>query len=180
MDLGRRGGLRDAGDPPLALDVGTPRRTEGATVKLPASLLARQTPAVRAALAKAQARGSLVTHDVTREGDVVVITLRGLRLPNFANISPRAAIRAKCQQRDVLRPILADLALPPLPWDVDILRIAPKLCDVGDNTEQCGKKLRDLIAKHAGVDDATDEIVRYAVRQERGIVAVRITIRPRG
>lgn len=148
-------------------------------MKLPASLLARQTPAVRAMLTKAQNRGVLVTTDVTRDGDVLVIVLRGMKMPSLANMGPGPQIRAKAAQSAVLRPLLAGLARPPLPWDVEIVRIAPKLLDAATNCDASAKRIVDDLAKFAGVDDATDEIVRYTVRQEHGQTCVRIRIGPR-
>jgi hypothetical protein len=153
-----------------------------AVVRLTASLLARQTPAVRAALAKAQSRGSLVTHEVAREGDVVLITLRGLKMPSLANESAwKVANRAKKIQRDALNAALAEVRppLPPFPWDVEIMRYAPRALDVGGNLYTSGKRLQDTVARWCGVDDATDETVRYTVRQEIGPVAVVIRIGPR-
>lgn len=147
-----------------------------------ASLLARQTPAVRAALAKAQARGTLVTHEVTRKGDVVVITLRGLKMPSLANESAwKVANRAKKVQRDALNAALAEVRppFPPFPWDVEIMRYAPRALDVGGNLYTSGKRLQDTIARWCGVDDATDEVVRYTVRQDIGPVAVVIRVGPR-
>ena len=55
-------------------------------MKLPplsASLLARQTPAVRALLAKAQRRDPPVRTEVTRDGETLVIVLRGVKMPSF-------------------------------------------------------------------------------------------------
>ena len=149
---------------------------------IPASLLARQTPEVRAMLAKARRaspkQAAPVTATVTREGDVVTVVLSGLEMPNFSNLRPRVVIAAKCRQRDALRPVLARITPPPLPWDVTITRIAPRALDVGDNEACSGKKLRDLIAEWIGVNDRTSERVRYTVAQETGATACRITIRP--
>lgn len=150
-------------------------------LKLSASLLARQTPAVRALLAKAQARGALVTHEVVREVDVLTITITGLKMPSLANISDwKVANRAKQAQSAALKPILDGLARPPLPWDVVITRVAPKALDTATNLDACAKRVVDLIARWVGVDDATDEVVRYTVRQETGPVACRVRIGPRG
>ena len=127
---------------------------------LPASLLARQTPALRALLAKA-----------------LVIVARGLRLPSLANMNPGPQIRAKAAQSKVLKPLLATLPRPPLPLDVEIVRMAPRLVDPS-NLAITGKRPIDLIARWLGVDDRTEDRVRYTVRQEHGDVCVRIRIGP--
>lgn len=144
---------------------------------LPASLLARQTPAVRALLAKAQRRDPPITTEVTRDGDVLVIVARGLRLPSLANMNPGPQIRAKAAQSKVLKPLLATLPRPPLPLDVEIVRMAPRLVDPS-NLAITGKRPIDLIARWLGVDDRTEDRVRYTVRQEHGDVCVRIRIGP--
>lgn len=145
---------------------------------IPASLLARQTPAVRALLAKAQRRDPPVSTEVTRDGDVLVIVARGLRLPSLANMNPGPQIRAKAAQSKVLKPLLATLPRPPLPLDVEIVRMAPRMLDVGGNLYTSGKRLQDTIARWLGVDDRTEDRVRYTVRQEHGDVCVRIRIGP--
>lgn len=149
-------------------------------MKLSPSLLARQTPATLAALAKAHARGTLVTHEIRREGDALVIVLTGLKMPSLANLGPRQQITAKDAQSKALAPILATLARPlPFPWDVTIERTAPKLLDQATNIDASAKRIVDLIARWCAVDDATDETVRYAVTQRQGPCAVTITIGPR-
>lgn len=167
--------------PPKGADTARGRAYD-APVKLPplpASVLARQTPAVRAFLAKAQRRDPPITTEVTREGDVLVIVLHGMKMPSLANESRwKDANRAKKIQRDALNAALVGVAKPPLPWDVEIVRIAPRMLDTGGNTYTSGKRLQDTISRWVGVDDATDETVRYTVRQERGETGVRIRIGP--
>lgn len=150
-------------------------------MKLPplsASLLARQTPAVRALLAKAQRRDPPVRTEVTRDGETLVIVLRGVKMPSLANMNPGPQIRAKAAQSKVLKPLLATLPRPPLPLDVEIVRVAPRMLDVGGNLYTSGKRLQDTIARWLGVDDRTEDRVRYTVRQEHGDVCVRIRIGP--
>lgn len=147
--------------------------------RIPAALLARQTPAVRAQLAAATKRAPpSVTVSVTREGGALVIVLDGLAMPNISNIGLRACITAKCRQKAALLPVLACLRPPPLPLRVTITRIAPKALDVGDNATISGKKVRDLLSRWIGVDDKTDDVVAYEVRQETGPVACRIVVAP--
>lgn len=144
---------------------------------LPASLLARQTPAVRALLAKAQRRDPPVSTEVTRDGATLVIVLWGVKMPSLANMNPGPQIRAKAAQSAVLKPLLATLPRPPLPLDVEILRVAPRLVDPS-NLAITGKRPIDLIARWLGEDDRTEDRVRYTVHQEHGDVCVRIRIGP--
>lgn len=145
---------------------------------LPASVLARQTPAVRALLAKAQRRDPPITTEVTRDGATLVIVLHGVKMPSLANESRwKAANRAKQAQSKVLRPLLAALPVPPLPLDVEIVRVAPKLTDPS-NCAITAKRIIDDLAKWCTVDDRTEDVVRYTVRQERGDVCVRIRVGP--
>lgn len=146
---------------------------------LPASVLARQTPAVRALLAKAQRRDPPITTGVTREGDVLVIVMRGVKMPSLSNIAGWKSVnRAKQAQSKVLRPLLATLPVPPLPLDVEIVRVAKGIPVDVKNLDITAKRLVDDIAKWCRVDDATDDVVRYTVRQEYGPVCVRIRIGP--
>lgn len=148
-------------------------------MRLPASLLARQSPATLAALAKAHARGTLVTHEIRREGNALVIVLTGMRLVSLSNMSSwKVQNRAKQAQSKALRPVLATLARPPLPWDVVIERSAPQLVDA-KNLDICAKRTVDDLARWVNVDDATEETVRYTVTQRQGPWVVTVRIGPR-
>lgn len=146
---------------------------------LPASVLARQTPAVRAQLARAR-KGSPapVAVSVTREGGALVIVLTGMVMPSLANMNWLPAHRAKERQSKALRPLLATLPRPPLPWHVTITRIAPRALDQGGNAYTSAKRIQDDLARWAGVDDRHSDVVAYEVRQETGPVACRIAIAP--
>lgn len=144
---------------------------------LSASLLARQTPAVRAQLARARKRSPApVTVSVTREGGALVIVLTGMVMPSLANMNWLPAHRAKERQSKVLRPLLATLPRPPLPWHVTITRIAPRALDQGGNAYTSAKRIQDDLARWAGVDDRHSDVVGYEVRQETGPVACRIVV----
>lgn len=151
-------------------------------MKLPhlsASLLARQTPAVRALLAKAQRRDPTITTEVTRDGEALVIALHGVKMPSLSNVAGWKSVnRAKQAQSKVLRPLLAALPVPPLPLDVEIVRVAKGIPVDVKNLDITAKRLIDDIAKWCGEDDRTEDRVRYAVRQEHGDVCVRIRIGP--
>jgi len=146
---------------------------------LPASVLARQTPAVRALLAKALRRDPPVRTEVTREGDVLVIVLHGVKMPSLSNVAGWKAVnRAKQAQSAVLRPLLAALPVPPLPLDVEIVRVAKGIPVDVKNLDITAKRIVDDLARWTGVDDRTEDRVRYTVRQEKGPVSVRIRIGP--
>lgn len=145
--------------------------------RLSPSLLARQTPAVRALLAKAQRRDPPVRTEVTRDGEALVIVMHSVKMPSLANMNPGPQIRAKAAQSKVLKPLLATLPRPPLPLDVEIVRVAPRMVDPS-NCAITGKRVIDLIARWCGVDDRTEDRVRYTVRQEHGPTCVRIRIGP--
>lgn len=146
---------------------------------LPASVLARQTPAVRALLTAARKRAPpAVTTTVTREGGALVIVLRGMVMPSLANMNWYPAHRAKERQSEVLVPLLATLPKPLLPWRVTITRIAPRPLDPGGNLYTSGKRVQDDLARWAGVNDRCADVVAYEVTQETGPVACRIAIAP--
>lgn len=146
---------------------------------IPASLLARQTPAVRALLAKAQRRDPPITTEVTRDGEALAIVLRGVKMPSLSNVAGWKAVnRAKQAQSKVLRPLLAALPVPPLPLDVEIVRVAKGIPVDPSNLDITAKRLIDDLAKWCGEDDRTEDRVRYTVRQEHGDVCVRIRIGP--
>ena len=146
---------------------------------LPASLLARQTPAIRALLAKAQRRDPPITTEVTRDGATLVIVLRGVKMPSLSNVAGWKAVnRAKQAQSKVLRPLLATLPRPPLPLDVEIVRVAKGIPVAVKNLDITAKRIVDDLAKWCGEDDRTEDRVRYTVHQEHGDVCVRIRIGP--
>lgn len=157
-------------------------------MKLPAltpSLLALQTPAVRAQLAalgkpkRKRKAPAPVTVSLAQSPGRVEIVLAGMVMPSLANLDWVRANRAKQSQSKVLRPLLAVLRRPPFPWTVTITRVAPKALDVGGNAYTSAKRIQDDLARWAGVDDKTDEVVRYVVEQETGPVACRIVVETR-
>ena len=151
---------------------------------IPAALLAKQTPAVRAQLAAARKRAPrskripAVTTSVAREGGALVIVLRGMLMPSLANMNWLPAHRAKERQSDVLVPLLAALPKPPLPWRVTITRIAPRPLDQGGNAYTSAKRIQDDVARWAGVNDKHADVVAYEVTQAVGPVACRIVVAP--
>lgn len=177
-----------------------PRRASLPT--LPASLLARQTPAVRAQLAAARKRapskrippGAVVAimpdaHRATVDADGTVRALIPLVLPSLANLrgewrKAKAVRTARLAVYDVtvfgdrlagVRGALAGVPVPPLPLRVTMTRIAPRPIRDSDNAIIALKGTRDSIALWCGVDDSDPRVV-YAVAQERGPAACRIVV----
>jgi len=108
-----------------------------------------------------------------------VIVLHGVKMPSLSNLAGWKAVnRAKQAQSKVLRPTLATLPVPPLPLDVEIVRVAKGVPVDVKNLDITSKRIVDDLARWCGVDDRTEETVRYTVRQEYGETGVRISIGP--
>ena len=143
-------------------------------------LLARN-PHLAAPVAAARQRGELVEAAAHRDGDVVTVVAKGLRLdatPNArAHWSATAAKRAK--ERAVIGAALARVTRPAGPRRVCITRVGPRVMD-DDNRTAAAKGTRDAVAAWLGIDDG-DDSVRWEVRGEvaRGY-AVRVMIEGRG
>lgn len=149
------------------------------------SLLSRQTPEVRAILAK-QPRPKRkpvhfapVTGTTSHEGDRLVVTLLGLALRLTQNSRCHWAQKARTvkHQRWAVFIGLRGETKPPLPLVVTIVRVGPKPLD-SDNAVSAAKGCRDQIAQWLKIDDS-DPRVTWVVQQERGPYAVRVVIAPR-
>ena len=160
---------------------------------LPPSVLALQSPAVRAQLARAKApkAAAPVVPMVAVDPDGTVrVTLLNLELPSLANerLHWRAMYELKlAQQRAVYRRrksdglpfgALAAVRPPTPPLDVTVTRVAPRPIKDDDNAVGCAKFVRDSVSRWLGVDDS-DPSVAYVVEQETGSIAVRVVVRRR-
>lgn len=178
-------------------------------MKLPplsSSLLARQTPEVRAALDSAGRKrkaklssGAVMmvspsqTPAVLRDDGTIEVTIPGVRLPSLANLRSTWG-RAECVRRaraavfhvEVFGPRLA-AAHGSLCSIYDPTSKVPLPWEVtitriaprqldDDNAVGAAKGVRDAIAAWCGVDDRRPQ-VRYIVEQEKGPIAVRIVVR---
>lgn len=106
----------------------------------------------------------------------VTINLATRSEPNSRS-TYRTQMRRKKYQRESVCKMLDGLLLPPLPVDITIVRIGPKLIDV-DNAWASIKFSKDGIAQAYGVDDANARF-HWEVDQEKGPYGVRIEIRSR-
>lgn len=170
------------------------------------ALLARQTPAVRQALALSARQstpryypGTAIVmhpskpHAVLREDGTIEATIPGVRLPSLANLRStwdRAAFvrraRAAVFRVEVFGPNLATatgaLCAVPSPTSKVPLPWEVTITRIAprklddDNAVGAAKGVRDAIAAWCGVDDWRPE-VRYIVEQEKGPIAVRIVVR---
>lgn len=112
-----------------------------------------------------------------REGDVVLVTVKGLVLVSEANERETWQSRnaRKLYQQELIRSALRGVEPPPPPLRVTIVRLGPRSLDV-DNAQGSGKHVADAIASWCGIDDG--DVARWSssVVQERGGYCVRITI----
>lgn len=172
-------------------------------LSLPASVLARQSPAVRAQLAAAGKRrappkrippGAVVAimpdpHRATVDADGTVRAEIPLILPSLANLrgdwaKAKAVRRARLAVYDVevfgdrlagIRGALAGVPVPPLPLRVTITRCAPRPIRDRDNLAIAPKGVQDAAALWIGVDDS-DPRMEWVVLQEKGRGTVRIVV----
>lgn len=173
---------------------------------LSASLLARQTPAVRAQLARARKGraptkripvGAVVAilpsaHRATVDAEGVVHAEIPLALPSLANLRgdwtrAKAVRRARLAVYDVevfgnrlagVQGALAGVPVPAPPLRVTMTRVAPRpIRDVFENLPASMKGVVDAVALWCGVDDS-DPRVTYEVRQEKGPAMLRLRIAP--
>lgn len=140
---------------------------------------AAPTPA-RAPVARGRRR-PVAESSARREGDVVYLLAKGLRLdvtPN-SRLHHQEGARHRAAERDATARALAPLAAPPGPWRVTITRVSPGTRPMDDdNLTASAKGVRDATAAWLGVDDGVTDRVRFEVRQERGRgYAVRVEIR---
>lgn len=171
---------------------------------IPAALLAKQPPAVRAQLAAAGKRrapskripvGAVVAilpdpHRATVDADGTVRAEIPLILPSLANLrgdwtKAKAVRRARLAVYDVevfgnrlagIRGALAGVPVPPLPLRVTITRCAPRpIRDTFENLPCALKGAVDSVALWCGVDDSDPRVV-YIAAQEKGRGTVRIVV----
>ena len=135
---------------------------------------ARQTdPRAKALLTATHAAKPRVTvRDVDatarRDGDVVTIVAKGLRLevtPN-ARLDHHAVAKLRRHEKETIARALAGVTPPPGPWSVSIVREGKRLLD-DDNATASAKATRDAIAAWLHVDDGDTARVRFMVSQRR-------------
>ena len=148
------------------------------------SLLARQTPEVRAILTKTprpkrDAELAPVRSLRIVEGSHVTLVLEGLALRLTQNSRCHWARKAKVvkHQRRAVAAALKGQMSPPRYATVTITRVGPVRMD-DDNVTASTKGVRDEVAAWLGYDDR-DPRVTWIAQQERGPYAVRIGIAPR-
>ena len=153
-------------------------------MKLPASLLALQSPAVRAQLAALPA-----ADDYTLLRPAVGRTLVGcwarfpIRLESEANRRDHwgPKMERTREQRTIAAAVLSHIPdgwRPALPCVVLVTRIAPRALD-DDNLVRSCKACRDQVAKWLGIDDRDRRVV-WHYRQERagiGEFGVRVELK---
>lgn len=147
------------------------------------SLLARQTPAVRAQLAAATKRAPrpkrpkqpALWHSVAPGS--VAMSMPGLFLASEANAREHYAARHKRTRwhRDTVAAALRGRVPPRGPWRVLIVRVAPDLLDT-DNNVNSAKHCRDQIAEWLGCGDSPRDPVAWEVTGEAGAACVRIVV----
>lgn len=133
-------------------------------------------PRLRAHVEKAQRRGGFVEATARRDGDVVILVAKGLRLSLLPNalkgMHPQKEARLRRREHEAIRGALAAVAPPPSPWRVTITRLGPVPVD-SDAAWTSAKGVRDEVAAWGGVDDGSSlydwrvlsEVARgYAVR----------------
>lgn len=132
-----------------------------------AALLRGKVPAARRAHhGRAHLRD--VEAHARREGDVVVLTAKGLALqltPNARHRHPAEAGRVRAWERGTVARALADVKAPSGPWLVTITRMGPGTMD-DDNATASAKGVRDAVAAWLGVDDGETGRVRFVVSQK--------------
>lgn len=113
-----------------------------------------------------------------REGDAILITLKGLCLVSELNEREhwRTRTARKLYQQELVSRALGAFEPPPPPVRVELVRVGPVLLDVLENLPSSVKHLADGIARWAGVDDGDAERWRASVEQERGGYCVRVKI----
>jgi hypothetical protein len=128
------------------------------------------------------ARSSLAAPHVPSSGDgapagpVVVEVPTRVESPNrLHDEHPGSRARRVRAERAAVREAVAGSKLPPGPWLVRLVRLAPRRLD-DDNATASMKAVRDEVAAWLGVDDR-DSRVRFVVEQERAKgYAVRIVV----
>jgi hypothetical protein len=112
----------------------------------------------------------------TPAGPVVVEAPIRVESPNrLHDEHPGSRARRVRGERAAVREALADSKLPPGPWLVRLVRLAPRRLD-DDNATASMKAVRDEVAAALGVDDR-DSRVRFVVEQERArVYGVRIVV----
>jgi hypothetical protein len=146
------------------------------------ALLRIQPAAVRQVLTKPKgSKTPTVSAEARREGDVVTLVCKGLRLVNGAN--DHSHWRKQWERDQATKALvvnaLARITVPPSPWRVTIVRVGPRRLD-GDGATISAKYVQDGIAAWAGVDDGDPRWTWEPVVRERGGYCVRVTIRSTG
>lgn len=128
--------------------------------------LLRINPHLRAPVAKATARGELVEASAHRDGHVVTVVAKGLRLDATPNARAHwtATAKKRARERAVIDAALARIERPAGPWRVVITRVGPRAMD-DDNCTASAKGCRDAVAAWLGIDDGDDRVV-WTVRGE--------------
>lgn len=113
-----------------------------------------------------------------REGDAILITMKGLCLVSELNEREHWRTRSarKAYQQDLVARALGGFEPPPAPVRVEVVRVGPVALDAADNLPSSVKHLADGIARWAGVDDGDAERWRASVEQESGGYCVRVKI----
>ena len=139
------------------------------------SLLALN-PHVRPLVERGFRRGQMTSHEVTREGGAILVTIRGLRLGITLNsafsLGWRKVYALRTQEHATVAEALRGVAVPPPPWRVTITRRGTVPMDP-DNAVAATKGVQDEIARWAMVDDGSP-LWRWCwaddVAQEYGVV----------
>lgn len=125
--------------------------------------------------------GREVLVNAHRDGDVVTVIAKGMRLVNELNESEhyQAKGRRAAGERGSILEALLPIPRPDPPLFVLITREGPRRMD-NDGATASAKHVRDGVADWLGIDDGREDLVRYRVVQARGPYLVRVTIRRGG
>lgn len=115
-------------------------------------------PHVRPLVERGFRRGQMTSHEVTREGSAILVTIRGLRLGITLNsafsLGWRKVSAMRRQEHATVAEALRGVDVPPPPWRVTITRRGTAQMDP-DNAVASVKGVQDEIARWAGVDDGS-------------------------
>ena len=143
--------------PKKARRVAVPPALRGLPRKQLESLLAIN-PALRPSVEREIQRGQMTSHEVTRDGAAIVVTIRGLRLGITLNsafsLGWYKVHKARTQEHATVAEALRGVEVPPPPWRVIITRRGPVKMDP-DNAVATMKGVQDEIARWAKVDDGS-------------------------
>ena len=139
-------------------------------------LLARN-PHLRPALGRATDRGERIEARAHRDGDLVTLVAKGLRLDATPNSRGHWSATAgkRAREREVIGAALRGIAAPAGPWRVVIVRVGPRPMD-DDNRIASAKGCRDAVAAWLGVDDGDGRVVWEVSGEVARGYAVRVLI----